>query len=528
MKIFKIKNVHVAIVLKGVCLPAFIGCLIAFLPRHLSAQEGYDVFLIRDVVPFGEQGFAALFLDHPDDPTRMRLDFFNPDNTQSYSRIISLERQGIRAKYEGAFSWGGKLNILTSLYYPGPKRNHLIIQQYSVPELQELRSLVVDEAYTPQLYRIPFGYAMSPDSSKIMCYAWSYTLPKDPARVSVTVLDTELDTVWKQRYILPYNNESLYIYNCRLTDDGRAFLLCENYQGKVGGTIDENKIDHFVLGAEKGSENMIIYDLKKPGYTLRGLHIDPAPGNAMAGAAFYQEPGKDVHLGIFAFYIPPAGGQMTQQSIPIAKENYQEAYPFPNGDGLGNANRHRFEAYTVQQVEFMPDSSMMVVAEQEYYSEATGVLEHNDILALRLRQGRISWMTRIPKRQSESYNKAIFTPFSYKMLKNNEKWYFLFNDEERNYSSDLNTRWLSTYVGDMGTAVATELNPSNGSLRWHLLTRLLREKSVRKIWTSHCWDLNTRDILIFGEGSVPVIGQNYLIGISWDELRRQPSLQWKP
>jgi hypothetical protein len=40
--------------------------------------------------------------------------------------------------------------------------------------------------------------------------------------------------------------------------------------------------------------------------------------------------------------------------------------------------------------------------------------------------------------------------------------------------------------------------------------------------------LNARDILIFGEGPVPVVGQNYLIGISWDELRRQPALQWKP
>lgn len=511
-------------------LVGLIACLWTGLlsPLHLYAQPEYDMFLIREVIPFGEAGFVTIFLDHPEHPKRMRLEFFTPDNASTFERVISLERQGVRAKYEGAFAWKGQLQILTSLYYPGPKRNHLIYQQFSVPDFADVRSIVVDEAYTPELYRVPFGYSLSPDSSKVMFYAWSYTLPKDPARVSITVLNPTLDTVWKQRYILPYKNESLYIYNCRLTDDGRAFLLCENYTGKIGPSVDENKIDYFVLGAQAGSENMIIYDLNPSGKTLRGLHIDPVPGNAMAGAAFYQEPGKGVHLGVYVFSIPPDGGNMRQELIPIDKEAYQAAYAFPGIDGMSNANRHRFESYEVQHVELLPDGGLAIIAEQEHYDETDGILEHNDIFILRIRPeyNRIQWMTRVPKRQSESFNENIFSPFSYKRLQHEGKWYFLYNDARVNYERGIGPRGLDNYWGDAEATIAAEVD-LNGQVKWYQLSKLLRSKSIAKIWTGHCWDLGTGELLIFGGGANPVVGQNFLVGLSWEVLRSQPALQWK-
>lgn len=510
-----------------ISLAAWCLAMLAF-PVQGSAQEEYDVFLIRDVVPFGTSGFVAVFLDHPERPRRMRLEFFTPDKSASYQRIISLERQGLAAKYEGAFAWNGALQILTSLYYPGPKRNHLIYNQYAVPDLEDIRSTVIDEAYTPELYRVPFGYSLSPDSSKIMCYSWSYSLPKDPARVRITVLDTALNKHWQQQYILPYNNESLYIYNSRLTDDGRAFLLCENYTGKVGGVIDEQKIDYFVLGAEEGSENMIIYDLNPAGKTLQGLHIDPVPGNAMAGAAFYQEPGKSVHLGLYLFRIPPAGGQMEQHFIPIDKERYGAAYTFSGLDGIGNANRHRFEGYVVQQVEQLPDSSILVFAEQEYYAQMEGILEHNDVLVIRIRPdgSRTQWIRRIPKRQSERFNQNVFSPFSYKLLKKDEQWTVFYNDSEYNFQGTTVSHTLDGYWGDSGVTMAAELRP-DGQLRLYNLSRLLRSKGVAKIWTGHCWDLGTGEVLFFGEGASPINGKNFLVGFTWNEIRSQPVIQWK-
>ncbi len=490
------------------------------------AQPKYGGFVLREVVPFGDQGFAAIFLDDLKSPRAMRLNFFTPDNQSAFEEIIPLERQGIRAKFEGAFAWNGRLQVLTSLYYPGPKRNHLLLQQFAVPDFQTTEALLVDEAYTPELYRVPFGYALSPDNTKVMFYSWTYTLPEDPARVTITVMDQQLDTLWKQRYVLPYKNESLYIYSSRLTDDGRAFLLCENYTGKVGAYIDESKIDYFVLGAENGEENMLIYDLNPAGKTLRGLHIDPAPGNAMSGAAFYQDPGKEIHLGVYFFHIPPAGGKMTQTFIPIDKETYQSAFLYPGGDGIFNANRHRFESYAVNKTERLPDGSVLIFAQQEYYQRTENVFEYNDVLVMRIQPelNRLEWIRRVPKRQAETYNENVFSPFSYKLMPRGDRWYLLFNDLADNHASPGNQRSLDRYWGEDGVMIAAEIT-IGGQVTLYNLTRLLRSKSIARIWTTHCWDLGPRELLVFGEG--PTLLQNFLVGVDWEELRKQPSLKWE-
>ncbi len=490
------------------------------------AQTKNSNFILREVVPFGDQGFVAVFVDDPISPRAMRLNFFTPDNQSAFEQVVSLERQGIRAKFEGAFAWKGRLQVLTSLYYPGPKRNHLLLQQFAVPDFQTTDALLVDEAYTPELYRIPFGYSLSPDSTKVMFYSWTYTLPEDPARVAITVMDQQLDTLWKQRYVLPYKNESLYIYNSRLTDDGRAFLLCENYTGKVGAYIDETKIDYFVLGAEKGDENMLIYDLNPAEKTLKGLHIDPAPGNAMSGAAFYQEPGKEVHLGVYFFHIPPAGGKMTQTFIPIDKETYQSAFLYPGGDGIFNANRHRFESYAVNRVERLPDGSALIFAQQEYYQRTENIFEYNDVLVMRIQPetNRLEWIRRLPKRQAETYNENFFSPFSYKLIPHGGNWYLLFNDLAENHASPGGQRSLDRYWGDDGVMIAAEITAS-GQITLFNLTRLLRSKSIARLWTTHCWDLGPRELLVFGEGSTFL--HNFLVGVNWEELRKQPSLKWE-
>lgn len=483
-----------------------------------------DAFLIKEVIPFGEQGFVAIFLDDLERPKRMRLQYFASDNAPGQVEVISLERQGIRAKFEGAFAWNGQLNILTSLYYPGPKRNHLMLHRYALPDLQSSEGYLVDEAYTPELYRVPFGFSLSPDSSRIMFYSWSYSLPKDPARVTVTVLNAFLDVVWQQRYVLPYKNESLYIYNCRITDDGRAFLLCENYTGKVGPTIDENKIEYFVLGGIDGDENMIIYDISPQGKSLRGLHIDPVPGNAMAGGAFYQDPGKSVHEGVYMFYIPPGGGKMEQGFLPISKDAYQKAYIYPGNDGFFNPNRRRFESYKIRKVDVLPDGSFLAAAEQEYYNESDVTYEFNDIMVMRVSPDlqRLSWMHRLPKRQSEGYNRSPFSPYSYKVFQQNGKWYFLFNDLAMNHAEVGGPRSIGRYLAaDDNVVIVAEVDPS-GKVRFFNLTRWLRSRQIIKAWISHSWNLGNKELLIFGAGRANS-GDNFLIGIPWRELQEQPS-----
>ncbi|MFZ4427001.1 MAG: hypothetical protein ACOYOO_07575 [Saprospiraceae bacterium] len=494
----------------------------SFQARPAFAQSEYDIFLIKAVVPFGEAGFVAVFLDHPERPKQLRMEFFAPDNRSLAQRVVSLERRGVEAKFEGVFAWNGRLQVLTSIYYPGPQRNYLMLQQYEIPDFGEVAGVVVDEAYTPQLYRVPFGYALSPDRTKAMFYSWSYSLPGDPARLTVTVLEENLDTLWQQRYVLPYKNASLYLYDCRLTDDGRAFLLGENYTGKVGPVIDENKIDYFVLCAVPGEENMIIYDINPAGYALRGLHIDPAEGNAMAGAAFYQEPGKEVHLGVFAFYIPPGGEKMVQGIVPVDKERYQAAFIYPQGDDLLNANRHRFESYQVRKVKLLEDGSLLAIAEQEYYSATEGIYEFNDMLAFRLQPDlqRLQWFHRLPKRQTEGFNRNPLSPFSFKVFYRENKVYLMYNDLVAHHQPVGKFRTFGRYRGEDGAVILAELEAISGKVRFFNLSKMLQPHAIQKAWISHCWDLDGRELLIFGGSDV--LGESKLLGLDWKSIIQKP------
>lgn len=454
---------------------------------------------IETLVPIGE-GFVLILLNDLERPSQMALRYFNEDKEVLGEKTIDLRRQGLLTQFEGAFEFNGQLCVLTSLYYPGPQRNHLLFQRFNLPDFESLDAEVIDEAFSPEFFRIPFGFAKSPNDQYISFYSWTYTLPEDPAKVSVRVFNKQMDEVWNERYLLPFKNETLYIFDHAVNDAGRSFLFCENYNGNPGRYIDEEKIDYFILAAEQGNKNLIEYKLNLPNYTMTGLRTRMDTTGAIVGAAFLRDTKKKSRIGgLYMFNIPVDGQSIERSQIGLSQEMYEEAYPYGEKEPIFNANRHKFTDFAVDRVFIEPDNSWIITGEFRREVSNSYEIEFNDIIAMKVtpNRDRLTWLRRIPKRQTGI--QGDWNNYGYKAFQKKGNIFFLFNDSRENHTQEGDPKVLTDYEGGRAQILLMQIS-SAGEIFKNNLTELAKKENVRSIWPTRAWEIrNKSKVIIYGD-----------------------------
>lgn len=455
---------------------------------------------LETMVPI-KDGFVLVMLNDLERPTQMALRFFNAEEKMVGERDINLQRQGLLTQFEGAFEFNEELVVLTSLYYPGPKRNHLLFQRFSLPELEEVHSEVIDEAYTPEFFRIPFGFAKSPREEYLSFYSWTYTLPEDPAKLTVRVFNKEMEEVWDQRYILPFKNETFYIYDHAVNDEGRSFIFCEDYQGKPGRYIDESKIEYRILAAEQGNTNLIEYKLNLPDRAITGLQTKMDSTGAIIGAAFMKDLDKKTRLGgLSLFRIPPDGKSIQRSQLGLSEEMYQAAYPYGEKESMFSANRHKFRDFAIDDIFLEPDGSWIIVAENRIEENNSYEIQFNDILVVKVSAdlNRMIWYKRIPKRQTGYQGSWAY--LSYKAFQKKGNVFFLYNDALENHDQEGDPKSLVAYQSQKARIILMQIETSTGDMFKNDLTNLIRKRKINAIWPSRAWEITGKSrVAMYGD-----------------------------
>lgn len=396
--------------------------------QQTTAQE---TWFLEEIVAIPDGSFVLALVDNRDGPSQLRLGYYDAEQNLQSEQVISLSQEILPGQIEGIFYWRGDLVVLSSLYYPGPQRNHLRLYRFTLPKLERKDMELISEAYTPDRYRIPFGYALSPNQDKLLLYSWSYTLPEDYARVNMQVLNNDLKPEWERRYLLPFTNDKLYLFGAAVNDGGNAYLFCENYTGRVGPRIDESRIEYFILGVGQGAEKYQRYSLNLPNRISTGLKLQMLPGNLLAGAAFYKED-KNNLSGLQLFILDTNTGQEVKQTYRIPEALYESSVLNPE-----IKSRYRdFENFFVDRL-FVRGDGLFVVSEQRADLEnPVGNSEYGEIMVVRLTpaQEKMEWMQRVPKRQIGSWEDERL--FSYSLFTTEIGGYIVYNDTPRNHDGE--------------------------------------------------------------------------------------------
>ena len=478
---------------------------------------------LEEIIPFGEKGFVMILLDNQERPSKLGLRMFSNAEELIAEKEIDLRGEGpLLNQFEGAFEWDGMLCVLTSLYYPGPKRNHLILRKYQLPDFAEGEAKLIDEAYTPEYNRIPFGFSKSKDNRFAMFYSWTYTLPEDPAKLTVKVLDKNLEEQWTQRYILPFLNQSLFIFDCAVNRQGQAFIYCENYSGKPGRYIDEEKIDYFILRADSDKKDLIKYDLNPNGRTMTGLKIKMDSTDAIYGAAFLQDEKKKTLLdGVYLFEIPPDGKTIERSTLGLNDEMYKEKYPYGEKEAAFNANRHRFSNFNMDYIFKEADGSLVLVGEFRRELPNMWDVMFNDILVMSVSPDlqRFNWIQRVPKRQNGV--QGNWMAHSYKAFQKKDAYFFLYNDALENHKSEGAPKRLNEYNGERSAVVLMQVTAA-GELYKIDLTEAARKRGVGVIRPGQVWEINDgKKVMIYGDQNPNnLISAAILFGFVWDPKLR--------
>ncbi len=483
---------------------------------------------IQSVNPWMNKGFVTLRTDGEERSNQVSLQYFDlAEQKQTSQKLFNFRQRGVDGQLEGSFIWNDKLHLLYSRYHPGPKRNYLFHDQYRLPDLEKEKSLRIDEAYTPGLYRLPFGYSISPDSSKILFYSWSYALPDAPAKLALHVYDGDMNLLWKQRYILPYKNETLYLYGCKLTNDGNAFILGEDYQGKVSENmqIRLEKIKRFALFVEKGNKDFLEYAINLREKAITDMQFEIDPENNLIAVGFYKTPRKTKLEGMFTYKVSYETKKPKLDAYPINKEQYQASYAYGEKEGGFSSNKKGFQSYFVRKIIHHESGGVTVISEQQVESDQVQFtpsgpmygVDYNDILITRLENSRAQWVLRLPKRQYEVWAGKT-AAFSFGIVENKEEILLFFNDNANNHLKE-QVKTIATFSSSANEINLMVIVKPDGTFEKVNISSLIKTDARKSYLTPQiCWKVTDEVVILYAEQKLGNKSTGRFVAVNLNEL----------
>lgn len=342
-----------------------------------------------------------------------------------------------------------------------------------------------DEAPTNSFFRI------SPDSTKLLftvCVDRNYESVN--SKLSLVVLDPQLNTLWKQDLVLPYTQEQMFIANTLVSNDGQVYILAKLYDEKKkeakkskGKEVPAYKmvLFHFDGKREKPVETVI----GLPGKFVTGVLCKMAPNGDLYGVGFFSNDKRQVIQGMFFTRL---NGQTGEVKLSTSKEfTAVELAGFDvEKDKAGDMGLE--SNYDLQYLIPREDGGMILLAEQVYVTSSVRqegrrvrtiyAYSNNEILIANINpEGAIEKVEMVPKQQAyfdygesntlyfSSRGKYRMSDFNgYSLLVSGQNFYFFYNEDEDNIDRPLSNK-SKRNSGFKGSALAVVAVSADGSMK---------------------------------------------------------------
>ena len=484
----------------------------------LIAQSNLE---LEKVISFGESAYVLIMTDNRWEPSYISIQLYDLKEQLLSERQLNLKEQELARQFQGAFAWNNQLCILTSVYEASSKRNALVLQTMDIPDLNDGKKITIDEAFSAKDDDSPFGYHQSENGEFLAFYSWTNALAKDPARLNIKVINPELEEVWSQRHLLPFQNERFEAYQCAINSRGKVFIFCKKFLTIPGKTIPEKKVEHFLLAAQRAKKTLQQYDINLPNRTITGLKIQMAANDTIIGAAFIRDK-QQVNLieGLYLLSIPPNDQGIQKSTFALTNKMYKLAYPYGKKESFFNYNRHRFSSFITDHIWIEKDGSCVIAAEYRRNPDNRFTTEFNDILVLKINKekNRLNWIKRLPKRQTGASDPLSY--YSYQALKNGNRYFFIFNDHINNHDQLGPPKRLAEfkYMSEEAAIIMMMVGAS-GELQKYDLTAIARKRKVSAICPARIEQIsNNKKVILYGEQNSGKQGfARILFNFAWED-----------
>jgi hypothetical protein len=489
------------------------------------------------VIGIDPNGFYVLrqkVLRNPSAKEKVWIEHFNRDMKLIRSEEMDLKYKGKQRDFENVLFLGGKLYLLTSFNNTAKKRNYLFQQEVNTKNLVPEKSLemVCETEARNKEVEGSFAYSISKDSSKLLIYNELPYERKNPERFGFRVFDQDFKLVWEKNIVLPYNDDKFTVEDYRIDNDGNVFLLGVLYEDDAKWRRRGSPTYKYVVLSYMDNGNALEeYRIDLADKFITDLTFRIGNDGKLVFSGFYSERGTYSIKGTYFFHLDPRERAVQDRKATPFNFDFLTAFMSDRNKQKAmealekNDTRKAPELYdySLDELILRSDGGAVLVAEQYFveqvYDNSYGLYSpfyspfydpfyynrynnrqtdyyyhYNDIIVVNISPtGDIEWTARIPKQQETRNDGGYYS--SYSMATTRDGFFFLFNDDGRNFGRDDGKFY--TYTGGNNSVVAVAQVNIKGEVSVAPLTTNRDAGVITR--PKMCKQIGKREMAVLGE-----------------------------
>lgn len=465
--------------------------------------------VVKELFPFGK-GFVKIKSDDFEEPSTFEMESYNLNNELLHKQVLSTERENEWFAIEGTFVWDTTLVVLASLYHPGPQKNHLLLYQYSLPNLELVNSKILLTSFAPPETRIPFLYQLSPDKSKLVISAWSFRAEKANAKIELTIYDPNFNQLNRLQKELPFENRRLFQDEVLIDNQGRCYFIGDNYGANLYNELRPSAMKKFVYAFLTTEKKDTLYQITNKKISLEQTKYLINEQEELIGMTLVGRRGGKLFLdGINFFKINPVTQTILTNYQKIDKAQFKRAFTAFNPNLI--SPKHSFSDYHLKQIFAIGEHYYLIgdrYEETRYSYDYTGefdvaslvkAFELQDIFVIKVNaSGTIRWMNRVPKKQEGSDRLLPF--LSFKAFARKNDLLLFFNDTYKNLADTTPRRLTKSTVAN-AQLIITQINLADGQFKTRRLQNFLGKKHLTQ--TKYIQKIKANELFFYANGRTP-------------------------
>lgn len=509
----------------------FIFLFILLANFNLSAQEtkpqvswNDQTFSISESLKLGGMVVLndhqyVLVRGNENNPLKINLELY--DN-QQLSNIIQKEidfgKMGDNYSFKELRMLGNSLYLFSTAFNKKQKKKTLYYQKVNLSNL-DLDSPVLIATSFSKKENHSLGIAGSKDQSQLLIYSLDDFLTKDPVRLKLALLDSQMNTIWEKKDLLEYQNKEYKVVRGLLDHKGNAYLICDfrknsnsnKNEGSILYTNATTDLKEYRFGLDKLFISDLKYDFDKAGNLVAAGLFSDFSAKSPDWASFY-----DIGFSTETFF----NSRNRKKGVYLLQFSYlqdrllQRVVPFDSNEFTTNnkalSSKGQFDGQiTLKDFFVKPDNSFLIALEQYELSvqihslgiENGGSLDNNffwrNAVLVNFKDFKIDWVRSIPKRQKTSgFDKQIAT--SYTTFQDDNDFYFVFNDSKLNYTNRKNKKRY-TYHQTKSNEQAVIIKKLDKNGQWKTYVPKLSGKHSIPVCTSFSKQVNNKEMLLYAD-----------------------------